>query len=180
MSDKCTTTRGQLPVRHVSSAPEGNIRAPHRDLWRGCDSNPFGFYSAPLADDPVGCTICYIAPGDRVPRSGRRRYSKLLNLKAAHPKRGEIEFSAPSGESLPARYEPSTIVWALSVTDAVLICVDRQRGLAEGEAHRVLSHRQCVFRCGEAEVDAWVEYLGPMLLPTHLDFGVVRFPAGNA
>jgi hypothetical protein len=169
----------EFPVRHIWSDPKGNIRAPHRDDWRRCDPEPFGFYSDPLPGDPVGCVICYIAPGDRVPMGGRQRYSKLLNLKTHHPKRGELEFSASSGASLPDRYRRSALLWALSVTDAVLVCVDRKRGLARGEAYRVLSHRQCVIRCEEAEAPTWIEHLTPLLLPTHVDFAVVRFPAGQ-
>lgn len=175
-----TTSRVGLPVRHIWSDAAGNVRAPHRDLWRRCDPEPFGFFSKPLDGDPVGCTICFIAPGDYVPRSGRRRYSKLFGQKASYPKRGEIEFSAPSGASSPDRYSHATLVWALSVTDAVLVCVERKRGVAKGEPHRVLSHRQCVIRCEEAEVDAWINYILPLLQPTHLDFAVVRFPAGYA
>lgn len=176
-----TTSNLSFPApRRLLSSAEGNVRAPHRDLWRRCDANPFGMYSDPLPGDPVACVMAYLAPGERVPISGRRRYSEILNRKTTCAKRGELEFSAPSGASLPGRYRRSTILWALSISDAVLICVDHARGIADGEAHRVLSHRQCVFRCSKAEVDAWIEYLSPLLLSTHLDFAVVRLAGAHA
>jgi hypothetical protein len=72
------------------------------------------------------------------------------------------------------------VLWGLSASDAVLVCVDSQPGVPEGEAHCVLAGRQCVFRCRESDVDAWVEYLKPKLLPRHTEFAVVHLPAGRA
>lgn len=182
MSLSYTTSRVVFPEpQHHWSSAEGNPLASARDTWRKHEPQPFGIDHDPRPEGrDCGVVIAYLVPGQRVPVSGQRYYAKVLNRSAPYRKRGEIEFSAPVGASTPDRYRRSAMLWALSVSDAVLVCVDTKPGVPEGEAHRVLAPRQCVFRCREADVGAWVDHLRPKLLPRHTEFAVVHLPTGHA
>jgi hypothetical protein len=178
------TTPGAGFPEQVWSSAEGNYHAPYRDLWRNAGTFLKEYLPAPglqarELDEHVGSIILYVVPGSRVTAHTQRLYSKVLHRCAGGLRRAEIEFSAPFGPSLPEQYKRAAILWALSVSDAVLICVNRRVGIAEGEAHRVLAPRQCVFRCRDADVDAWVEYLKPKLLSRH-KFVVVHLADGHA
>ncbi|MVT69932.1 hypothetical protein GPL21_33125 [Bradyrhizobium pachyrhizi] len=180
-----TTLRVGFPeLQHHWSTAEGNYHAPWRDHWRESGTYLKEYVPPPDAqsreiDEHVGSAILYVVPDSRVTSSVKRLYSSLLARSAPYPKRGEIEFSSPWGSSLPGNYKSSSIQWALSISEAALVCVDRQPGLPEGEAHRVLAPRQCVFRCDEKDVAAWVDYLKPRLFKRHA-FAVVHLAAGAA
>jgi hypothetical protein len=112
----------------------------------------------------------YFAPGEAVGKTAKRWFNKLhahLADKRNFPTSIEIEFSSPSMPSIPESYKSSAIKWALSVCDTVLICIDRDRGVAEGEAHLVLAPLQVVFRCCEHDVETWVKYLSARTYGRH-------------
>lgn len=179
-----TTPRVDFPEpQRVCSDPEGNIRAP----WRELSSYRSLQYFIPLnggIDPSRGEARFYIAPGETFSRNARRSFERLrasLPKADEFPARIELEFSSPAGAPLsqPRAYRTLAVDWALSVCDTVLVCIDRYPGSLEGEAHRVLAPMQVVFRSREEDVAAWREYLEPRMKPRHR-FYIVHLVTGRA
>jgi hypothetical protein len=175
-----TTPRVDFPEpQHVWSDPEGNIRAPWREvsLFRSQQlfiprDGEFGLVPS------LGEARFYIAPGETFSRNARRSFERLrVDLRKAteFPARIELEFSSPANgpSSRPQAYRTLLVDWALSVCDAVVICIDRDPGSAAGEAHRVLAPIQVVFRSREKDVQTWCDFLRPRLKGRH-ELSVVR------
>jgi hypothetical protein len=169
-TERYTTPRSDFPeVQHHWSIPEGNVRAAWREtsLHRSLQK----FIPVDADGRPLSCqgeARFYIAPGESMCRKSRRAFEQVrADLVKADGllSRIELEFSSPASgpASLPKAYKTLTVDWALSVTEAVLVCIDGERGSAKGEAHEVLAPIQVVFRCREEDVSAWIEYLQPRL-----------------
>ncbi|WP_342737400.1 hypothetical protein [Bradyrhizobium sp. B117] len=183
MSLEFTTQRVDFPV-HLMSTAEGNYHAPWRDMapWPG--KSTVKFYEPPPdassadLDEHASSVILYLGPGLRVTTATKRLFHQCVAK--ALPDRVEIEFSSPAGElSMPSVFKSSAVDWALGECDEVLIAVDRERGLAAGEAHRVLAPKQLVFRCREHEVEVWTQFLKPRLKGRHR-LSVIHLAAGLA
>ena len=124
----------------------------------------------------------FIAPGQGAGR-GLRKDTERLASKLANPhlfpSQIEIEFSAspadafPAAEGLPEDYRQSAIDWALGLSSAVVIAVDRETDGATVEPYAVLRPVQAVFRCNEEAVSAWSDYLGRRVRPRQR-FAVLR------
>ncbi|WP_271593807.1 MULTISPECIES: hypothetical protein [unclassified Bradyrhizobium] len=183
MSVQSTTRRVGFPA-HLMSTDEGNYHAPWRDQapWPG--RSMLKVYEPPPdacssdLDEHASSVILYLGPGVRVTTATKRLFHQYVAK--ALPDRVEIEFSSPAcGLSTPSAFKSSAVEWALGECDEVLIAVDHERGLATGEAHRVLALKQVVFRCREREVDVWVGYLKPRLKGRHR-LTVIHLAAGRA
>lgn len=173
-------------VQHLWSDREGNRRAPWREVSLHRSLQMF----VPLDTEqrPVqgaGESRFYVAPGEPAYRGSRRSFTAhracLEDPTKKFPCRIEIEFSSPCERTLsvPRAYRKSAVDWALRECNAVVICIDRERGRAEGEAHRVVAPVQVVFRCREQDVGTWHAFLKPRLHARHR-LSIVHLAAGRA
>ncbi|WP_152621158.1 hypothetical protein [Bradyrhizobium japonicum] len=183
MSLERTTRRVDLPV-HLMSTAEGNYHAPWRDMAPWPARSMLKVYEPPPdassadLDEHASSVILYLGPGVRVTTGTKRLFHQ--HVAKALPDRVEIEFSSPTGGlSIPSVFKSSAIDWALGECDEVLVAVDRERGLAAGEAHRILAPKQLVFRCREHEVEVWLQHLKPRLKGRHR-LSVIHLAAGRA
>jgi hypothetical protein len=179
-----TTLRSLQPTvvknpETLLSLPEGNVGAAERDQWRRI--NPTECTGCINQVDNV-LSLCF-GPGQGLGRVGRRNVeqnARLLGNPHLFPNLIEFEFSTspatiyPAAEGLPEDYRASAIDWVLEISQAIVIYVDTAPGAPTGEPYRILAPIQVGFRCSEAQVDDWVDYLGRRVRPRHR-FAVVRF-----
>ena len=160
-------------ITHLWSSPEGNIRAPWREISR---YRSLQYFIPRVGDSNIDLSLgearFYIVPGQTFSGNARRSFERLragLLRAGKFPARVEIEFSSPAvgPVSRPDAYRTLTIDWALATCDTVLLCIDRDPGSAEGEAHQVVSPLQVVFRCREDDAALWVGFLRPRLKGRH-------------
>jgi hypothetical protein len=167
----------KVTVRNLWSDPSGNWHAPLRDLSPYSDKPFFKAFHPFVGDGPecdisAGSLHLYLRPGGRVHTDVRNAFDdfvRCLPKPEQFPAEIEIEFSSLAGDlpSLPKAFKTSAVDWALSICDTILVCLDREPGCPEGEAHRVLAPLQCVFRCREEHLVEWVEFLRPRLRHRH-------------
>jgi hypothetical protein len=160
-----------------------NPRKSDRDLTRRLDSSPS--YIAINQDDAV--LSVFFGPSQGIDRACRKDVERLTRKLAnphIFPSLIEIEFSAspgdvfPAAEGLPEDYRQSAIKWALGLSSAVTIAVNFETNGSVLEPYIILRPVQAVFRCSEADVDIWRDYLGRRIRPRQR-FAIVRFDASE-
>lgn len=170
-----------IPVKpkQLVSARLGNEGATARDFARNLST---GLRLACFNGVDDVFTLC-IAPGEGFGRQARREIEqevRRVDRPNVFPNTAEFEFSTSpftvfkAASGLPEGYRTSVIDWAIELSRAVVIYVDTSPGTPAGEPYRILAPIQAGFRCSEAQVEVWVDYLGRRVRPRHR-FAVVRF-----
>jgi hypothetical protein len=156
-----------------------NPRKFDRDMMRRLNPT-VGYVAATTYNDVL--TVIH-GPAQCIGRGARKdveRLTRKLTNPHIFPSLIEIEFSAspgdvfPAAEGLPEDYRQSAIEWALGLSSAVAIAVSFETNGSVLEPYMILRPVQAVFRCSEADVDIWRDYLGRRIRPRQR-FAIVRF-----
>ena len=160
-----------------------NPRKFDRDMMRRLNPT-VGYVAATTYTDVL--TVIH-GPAQCIGRGARKDVERLTRKLAnphIFPSLIEIEFSAspgdvfPAAEGLPEDYRQSAIKWALGLSSAVTIAVNFETNGSVLEPYIILRPVQAVFRCSEADVDIWRDYLGRRIRPRQR-FAIVRFDASE-